>query len=317
MHEDDLVRLIARHAGDVPDGDVGIGDDAAVVAGRWIVAHDMLVENVHFRWAWASPADVGHKALAVNLSDVASMGARPRAAVVGLALGPGPLSGDGAVAAFYDAMSALARRHGCAIVGGDTSSSATTVVGVTALGTPPDDVVPVRRATARPGDVLYVTGTLGAAAAGLALLEGRAPASLDPGGALRAAQLRPEPRTGEGVALARAGATGMIDCSDGLARDVGRLAAACGLAAVIDLDAVPLAPSVAGVARAVGADPAVFAATGGEDYELVAAFAPDAAPPPDVALTRIGRLEPGSGVRFTPDGRLPRGAGLGWQHRLP
>lgn len=317
MREDDLVRLIARHAGAVPEGDVGIGDDAAVVSGRWILAHDMLVEDVHFRWAWATPADVGHKALAVNVSDVAAMGAEPRAVVVGLALGPGPLSGDGAVASLYDAMTALAGRHGCAIVGGDTSSSATTVVGVTVLGACPTDVAPVRRDTARPGDALYVTRTLGAAAAGLAVLEGHAAASHDPDGALRAAQRRPEPQTAHGVALARAGARAMIDCSDGLARDVGRLAAASGLAAVVDLDAVPTAPGVADVARAVGADPGVFAATGGEDYALIAAFAPGATLPADVPLTCIGRLEPGSGVRFTPDGRVPSGAALGWQHDLP
>ena len=135
MDEDELVRLIARHAGGVAPGDVGIGDDAAVV-GDTAVCHDMLVQDVHFRWTWTSPADLGHKALAVNLSDLAAMGASPTAAVVGLAMGPGPLAEPGAVAAMYDAMAALAAACACAIVGGDTSASAVTVASAQSTRSP-------------------------------------------------------------------------------------------------------------------------------------------------------------------------------------
>ncbi|MCB0881721.1 MAG: thiamine-phosphate kinase [Thermoleophilia bacterium] len=313
MDEDELVRLIARHAGGVAPGDVGIGDDAAVV-GDTAVCHDMLVQDVHFRWTWTSPADLGHKALAVNLSDLAAMGASPTAAVVGLAMGPGPLAEPGAVAAMYDAMAALAAACGCAIVGGDTSASAVTVVGVTALGRLPASGA-VRRGGARAGDALCVTGSVGAAAAGLAVREGHAPAGLDPDGNLETALLRPTPRVAEGIALAKAGVHAMIDCSDGLARDAGRLAAASGLGVTLDLDAVPLAPGVAGVARALGRDPAAFAASGGEDYELIVALPGDAPAPDGVPLVRVGTLTAEPGVRAQPAGRLDP-AHLGWRHRV-
>lgn len=313
MDEDELVRMIARHAGAVAPGDVGIGDDAAVV-GDAAVAHDMLVEDVHFRWSWTSPADLGHKALAVNMSDLASMGASPTAAVVGLAVGPGPLRDPAAVAAMYDAMATLAAAWGCAVVGGDTSSAAVTVVGVTALGRVPASGA-VRRTGARAGDALYVTGPVGAAAAGLAVLEGRVPAGLDPAGALAAALRRPAPRVAEGPAMARAGARAMIDCSDGLARDAGRLAGASGLGVTLDLGDVPVAPGAAAVARALGRDPAAFAATGGDDYELIVAFPGDAPPPVDVPLTRVGTLTAEPGVRAEPPGVLDPAA-LGWRHRV-
>lgn len=316
MREDELVRLIARHAGPVGPSDVGIGDDCAVVdAHAAVISHDMLVEDVHFRWSWAAPGDVGHKALAVNLSDIASMGASPTACVVGLALGPGPLAQGDAVAGLYDAMAALAASAGCAIVGGDTSSAAVTVVGVTALGAMPEGRAPVLRSGGRPGDALWVSGPVGAAAAGLAVLEGRVDRALDPDGALRTAQRRPQPRCALGVELARRGAHAMIDCSDGLARDIGRLARASGLRAVIDMAAVPVAPGVADVARALGREPAAYAATGGEDYELIVALPGDEAPDRALGLVRVGYLEEGDGVRTTPPGALGA-ADLGFQHTL-
>jgi thiamine-monophosphate kinase len=327
VHESAVIQLIASRVGTRTGVDVGIGDDAAVIACEppLVAAHDMVVEDVHFRWGTSSPADVGHTALAVNLSDVAAMGARPVAALVGLAAGP-DLGADrdpsAVVAALYGAMEELAAATGCTIAGGDTSSAAVTMVGVTVIGRMDPGVPPVLRSGGRPGDLVCVTGALGASWAGLALLRGDLPADGVPeAGALRAAHRRPRPRTTEGPALASLGVAAMMDCSDGLAIDLERLARASGVSAVLDLDSVPVAAGVAGVAAALGRDPAEAAATGGEDYELVVAL-PEALLPHCRAalgtpLTVVGRLDEGP-----PALRVVRGATpatletLGWEHRV-
>jgi len=300
---------------------LGIGDDAAVldVGGRAVVTHDMLVDGVHFRRATTGLRDLGWKALAVNLSDLAAMGAEPVAAFVGLGLPAGALS-----SADIDALSAgmddLAGTTGVTVAGGDVTSSPVLVLGITAVGRPLPGVEPVRRGGARPGDALCVTGRLGAAAAGLRLLDDPALLPDLPGReALIAAQRRPQPRLRAGRRLARAGATAMMDLSDGLALDAGRLAAASGLRAEIDLAALPVAPGVPEVAAAAGVEPAALAAAGGEDYELLAALPPAAVDACreglDVALTVIGRLEEGAGVVLRGADGAPwePGAG-GWIH---
>ena len=303
---------------------LGIGDDAAVidVGGAAVVTHDMLVEGVHFRRSTTSLRELGRKALAVNLSDLAAMGAEPVAAIVGLGLPPSELSGDD-IDALYAGMDDLAGLHGVTVAGGDVTSCPSLVLAVTAIGRAVAGVAPVTRSGGRPGDLLCVTGGMGAAAAGLLLLEdGGLLPRLPEREALIAAQTRPEPRLAAGRHLAARGAHAMMDLSDGLGLDAGRLAAAGGLRAGIDLAALPLAPGVAEVAMATGADPGLFAATAGEDYELLAAIPPGALAACreglDLPLTVVGSLEAG-----TPGLDLRDGAGAlvtperaGWQHEL-
>ncbi|MGE0028618.1 MAG: thiamine-phosphate kinase [Thermoleophilia bacterium] len=302
---------------------LGIGDDAAVLdlRGRAVVTHDMLVDGVHFRRATTGLRDLGWKALAVNLSDLAAMGAEPVAALVGLGLPAGALA-DGDIDDLYAGMDDLAAPLGVTVAGGDVTSSPVLVLGVTAVGRVVPGVEPVRRAGARRGDLLCVTGTLGAAAAGLRLLDEPAllPA-LQARGALVAAQRRPRPRLAAGRQLAHGGASAMMDLSDGLVLDARRLAAASGLRARIDLADLPVADGVAEVAAAAGIDAADLAAAGGEDYELLAALPPAAVDACraalDVPLTVIGRLEAGSGVVLrAPDGAPWEPGAGGWVHAV-
>ncbi|MDN4614983.1 thiamine-phosphate kinase [Leifsonia sp. F6_8S_P_1B] len=279
---------------------VGPGDDAAVLAapdGRYVVTTDMMVHGPDFRLAWSSPFDLGWKAAATNLSDVAAMGAVPTALVVAIAAPPTtPLTDLEAIAdGFRAACDALA--PGCGVVGGDLSVSAALTFAVTAFGDL-EGRAPVLRSGARPGDVVAVSGRLGAAAAGLRLLFAEAvDASGEPDAsrfaavaaahpAEVAAQLRPEPPVADGPLAAAAGATAMLDLSDGLALDARRVAEASGVA--IDLD-----PSLLHAAAAPGVDLRT-ALTGGEDHGLLAAF------PPDTVL-------PGG---FRPVGIVREGAGL-------
>ncbi len=291
MSELALIERIAEGTTIRPGTALGIGDDAALLelGGLTVASHDMLVEDVHFRLSTTTPGDLGAKALAVNVSDIAAMGAVPVAALVGLGVPPGMSEDD--VAALSAGIEAVAAAHGMTVAGGDVTESPVLVVGITALGRPDEGVAPVRRDTGRAGDVLCVTGPLGAAAAGLVLLEhpGVLP-HLAEREALIAAQRRPRPRVEAGRILARSGARAMMDLSDGLAMDASRLARACGLRALIDLASVPVAAGVAAVAGLEGADPAVAAATGGEDYELLAAVPRERVT--DLALALGGELWP-------------------------
>ena len=323
MSELALIERIAARARRRPGTELGIGDDAALlsVGGTAVVTQDLLVEDVHFRRATTSARDLGHKALAVNLSDLAAMAAEPIAAFVGLCLAPGV--GDDEVDELYEGMEALAARHGVTVAGGDVSAGPALVLAVTAVGRAAAGVAPTLRTGGRPGDLLCVTGALGAAAAGLLLLErpglapGLAPTTAD---RLRAAHLRPEPRLEAGRTLGRAGVRAMMDISDGLALDALRLARAGGLRAAIELDALPLADGVAEVAAAAGLDPRALAATGGEDYELLVALAPGdleaARAALSCALTPVGRLESGApDVRALDAEGMPVELGApGWEH---
>jgi len=253
---------------------VGIGDDCAVLegpAGRLLLATtDLMVEDVHFRRRWAAPADIGWKAMAVNLSDIAAMGGTPRWALVALACPDDTRMED--VEAFFEGALALARPHELAIVGGDTSTSpAGWIVNITLLGEAA--AAPLLRSGARPGDVVAVTGALGAAAAGLALLErGGAAVPLPAAQAaeLTGAHLRPRPRVAEGRWLAGAGGvTAMMDLSDGLATDLGRLVAESHVGARIDLPRLPHGAATRAAAGVLGIDALAWATGGGEDYELL------------------------------------------------
>jgi len=307
----EVIRRIAARVAPRGGVSVGIGDDAAVLDDGTVLALDMVVDGVHVRRSTHSPADIGHTALAVNISDVAAMGAIPVAAMVGLGLPPDIGAGD--VDAMYAAMEELARAHAMSIVGGDVSASPVLSLSVAIIGRAPEGIRPVLRSGARAGDVLVVTGPLGASAAGLLCLD-HPDAGGDARGALISAHLRPQPQAAHGRHLAEAGARAMIDVSDGLLLDADRLARASGLAAIIDLEAVPRAPGVDAVAGAIGTDAALLACTGGEDYQLLAALPPGAGREPHLHV--VGHLEPGAaGVRAMRAGRDITPGRLGWEHR--
>jgi len=306
--EDALVRAVRElitRSGTGGGVRVGIGDDCAVLEttpGTTLLAKtDLLIEDVHFRRRWAEPADVGWKAVAVNLSDIASMGGRPRWALIALACPEE--AGRDEIMAFHEGALALARRHDVTIVGGDTSSSpAGWFVNVMLLG---EATAPCLRSTARAGDVLAVTGSLGRSAAGLAVLErGAAPAGVSAAhlAEVTAAHLRPEPRVAEGLWLGGAGGvTAMMDVSDGLGIDLPRLLAESRVGARVDVDRLPVDEPARAVAAALGADATAWATGGGEDYELLLTCAPDAferlqrglAERGGARLTRIGEIVAG------------------------
>ncbi|WP_197320947.1 thiamine-phosphate kinase [Saccharomonospora sp. NB11] len=247
---------------------LGPGDDTAVVAapdGRVAVTTDALVEGVHFRLDWSTPTQVGRKAVAVNLADVAAMGAVPTSVVVTLAC---PADTPASVAReLLDGVATEARRVHVGVVGGDMVRAENIVVSVTALG----DLggrPPVTRAGARPGDVVAVCGRLGWAAAGLAVLSRgfRSPVSVVN------AQRCPDPPYAAGPAAALAGATAMIDVSDGLLADLGHVAEASGVGIDVASDRLVVPDRLVDVGTALGADPMHWVLTGGEDHALVATF---------------------------------------------
>src|SRR5689334_1283037 len=304
-----LIEAIAAIAAGLPRGDrtiVGIGDDAAVLAApdsRVVATTDLLVEGRHFRRDWSSAADIGAKAAAQNLADVAAMGAVPVALLVGFAA-PGDLALTWA-RELVAGIAAECARAGATVAGGDVSGAGSVVLAVTALG----DLAgraPVTRAGARPGDVLAYAGVLGESAAGLALLE----AGLTRPAPLIAAHRRPAPPYRAGPEAAALGATAMIDVSDGLLADAGHLARASGVQVDIDTARLPEHPGLAAAATVLGAGRVLdWMLTGGEDHALAATFPPGRALPPD--WTVIGQVRAGQGVLV--DGNRITGR-AGWKH---
>ena len=293
--------LIAELSRRFAQGDhvlIGPGDDAAVVAvptGRVVVSTDVLVDGRHFRRDWAEAEDVGHRVAAANLSDLNAMGGVATALTVGLAAPP-DLPAAWALG-LADGIAAEAALVGASVVGGDLTSADQVMVAVTVLGYV--DGEPVRRSGAQPGDVLALAGRQGWAAGGLAVLGRgfRSPRKLVD------AYRRPEPPYAAGPQARMAGATAMIDVSDGLVADVGHLAAASGVAVDITTGAFELAEPLHAVGAALGADPMGFILGGGDDHALAATFPAGAALPE--GWTVIGTVAEGEGV--TVDGAAYEG----------
>ena len=305
---------------------LGSGDDAAVTApgGATATSIDAMVDGIHFRREWSSLAQIGAKALATALSDLAAMGATPGEAYVALGVPP-DLDEDGCLE-LLDGLAALAATTDTALAGGDVTRAPALSLTIAVVGHAPSAEDLVTRSGARPGDAVVVTGELGGAAAGLLLLDPATDVSLhlpvDKAGKCKLTrlierQLEPQARLAAGQALAGAGATAMIDLSDGLGGDAHHIAAASGVGLRIDAAALPIARGVAEVARATGTDPLELVVSGGEDYELLATLPPErvdeaavAVAEGGLALTRVGEVVADEGVEVRlPDGRVssPRG----------
>jgi thiamine-monophosphate kinase len=315
LGEFDLIRRYFTRPAKRADVALGIGDDAALLnvpAGQTlVVAVDTLVAGRHFLDA-APARSVGHRALAVNLSDLAAMGATPAWATLSLTL---PAVDEAWLAEFSAGFFSLADMHHIELVGGDTTAGPLTI-SVQVLGTAPPGQA-LRRSGARVGDRLLVSGTLGDAAAGLELLRGRA----DPSAAaqwLIARHEYPTPRVGLGLAV-RPWASGAMDLSDGLVGDLKKLADASGVCAVVDLDRLPLSPallSYAGPSRT-----REMALGGGDDYELLLSVPPvrldalrAAAGKLAVNLTEIGHICSGAGVTWSMNGAEFFPISRGYEH---
>lgn len=310
-------------------GRIAIGDDVAVVPGRdgapWAWTVDTLVEGVHFRFDWLDPEEVGHRALAASLSDLAAAGAEPVGALV-TATGPGETVAA-RIEGIYRGLAALAEASSCPILGGDLARAPGPLhLGVTALGRCPRGAPP-GRGGARPGDALWVTGRLGAPAAAVALLgaAGEDPRTLAEARAHPSVRrlARPDPRLAEIAWLAaRAPVHALIDVSDGVSGDAAHLARRSEVRIAIEVERLPLHPAAEDGARRLGVDARAWALHGGEEFELLLA-APAAAIDPlaepfearfGIPITRIGSVEPGRGLARREAGRdRPLDPG-GWDH---
>lgn len=289
LGEFELIDLITA---DLTQGELvflGPGDDAAVVRtprGHVVVSTDVLVEGRHFRREWGSAEDLGHRAAAQNLADIAAMGGQAIAVTLGLTAPPTlPVAW---VVDFMKGFAAEIEQVGASVVGGDLSASSEVMIAVTVLGA--CDQSPVQRSGAQAGDVLALCGRQGWSAGGLAVL-GRGFRSPR---VLVEAFCRPEPPYAAGPAAAVAGATAMIDVSDGLIADAGHIARASGVAIDIRTDGLEIPEPLQAVGAATGTDPLRFILTGGEDHSLLATFPASAALPEGFVV--IGEVRAGEGV---------------------
>lgn len=305
----------------------GVGDDAAVVLAKPVslTSVDAIVEGVHFRLGEGrfSHADAGYKALATALSDLAAMGVAPGEAY--LVLGASPGLSEPQALAVIDGVCELARETGVSVAGGDVVNSPVLSLCVTVVGWADSTASPVYRHGAAVGDLIGVTGALGGAGAGVALMDGRIALEQEPANATLQRARRPRPRLREGLALAKAGARAMIDLSDGLATDAAHIGHASGLMLEIDLSLLPLDRGVEQAAAQLGLEPWRLAASSGEDYELCFCAAPAERARIERALAAAGGAgvhwigealpaeESGPGARFTSEGGAVQMQG--YEHR--
>jgi thiamine-monophosphate kinase len=302
VDEFDLIQRYFRRP--APGVAVGIGDDGAIVGlppgHELVVVVDTLVAGVHFPDD-ITAEDVGYRALAVNLSDIAAMGAEPAWMTLALTL---PEADAAWLDGFAAGLFGLADRYGVSLIGGDTTRGPLTVT-VEVLGHLPAGLR-LLRGGARAGDVLFVSGTLGDAAAGLADVDAKHAAARQ----LRHRFLRPEPRVGLGLTLAGR-ATAAIDISDGLLADLGHVCRASGVGAVVETERLPLS---AALLECVGFEQALrYALHGGDDYELCLTLPPDA-DLDEPEITRIGTITAEPGIRLLADGRFTEVAADGYRH---
>ncbi len=299
---------------------LGIGDDAAAWHGDdsiQLATVDSLVQDVHFRLEITSWQDLGWRALAANLSDIAAMGGLPRYGLVSLAL-PGHTEVDD-VTALYRGMIELARQFEVAIIGGDMSSAPLVVINITILGSNGSRDKPIlTRSAARAGDKVAVSGYLGASAAGLEVLTKHLSLEPEDGDSLEKAFLKPYPRVAEGQILVEHGVRAAIDISDGLISDLGHICAASRVGARIEIDRVPVQPAV----KANFGDRALeLALAGGEDYELLftasAGVIDKVKAAASCPITLIGEItadKPGEISLVDGEGNPVEIPGVGWQH---
>lgn len=324
-HEFALIRAIEPFlSGDGESVPLGTGHDAAVVevgGTAVIVAVDTLVDDHHFDRAISSLEDVGWKALAVNVSDVAAVGGIPRFAVVSLQRPTGFTETD--AVALYRGLRAGGDRWGCRLVGGDTTGGPSLAVSVTIFGEPVDSERILRRDAAAPGQLVLVVGPLGLAGAGLALARAGRQDVLAAHPDLLEAHRRPDPQYLAAAPLVIAGAAAAIDVSDGLGRDAGHIAERSQVGIRIDAQRLVVHPGVVAAGEALDRDPLDWVVGGGDDYALVATVEAQHLPRVEAALEAsglrgrvIGEVTDGDGVTLVaPDGRERDVTRDGWEHR--
>ncbi|MGD9117807.1 MAG: thiamine-phosphate kinase [Dehalococcoidia bacterium] len=312
-----LIDLLAKMVG---EGDerllIGIGDDAAAWQGDdsiQLASVDSFIQDVHFTLETTTWPDVGGKALAVNLSDIAAMGGVPRYALVSLALPDDSEVED--VAALYNGMLKLGKQYGVAIAGGDISRAPLVAINITILGSSPTQKI-LTRSSAKVGDIVAVTGNLGAAAAGMALLKKERHLDEETESRLKDAFLHPTPRLAEGLLLAEQGVKTAIDISDGLVADLNRICQASGVGALIEVGRVPIESAV----KTAFSDEALeLALSGGEDYELLFTASKEiierVKKAASVPVTTIGEITAGKGVSLVDkEGKPFELKKAGWEH---
>ncbi|MBO7300574.1 MAG: thiamine-phosphate kinase [Tidjanibacter sp.] len=289
--EFELIDFIRGHFSEVPQGVVGIGDDCAIIGGEceeWLFSTDLVMEGVHFLRTKSSPEDVGWKAAAVNLSDIAAMGGEPVATFLSIAL-PREARGEWAER-FVEGYASISNHYGVPLLGGDTTSSLRDVaVNVGVLGKSPKGSA-LLRSGARVGDTIFVTGMLGDSGAGLRLLLGDHTPD-DATAYLTAKHNRPTPRIAEGIALRKSGKVGaMMDISDGIASDLRHILKASGVGAWVELRSLPLSPQLKEVCEREGWNAQELAISAGEDYELLLTAPEELADELSFPLYPIGKI---------------------------